>query len=230
MSKMFKSKPAKVLFFLYQLLVILILGYRIEEFVYLLGVMTVLTFTGLIMNASVASSIFILIISLAGYIATSLLDIYDSYHQLLLMIIKKAQKIDNFVANSHKENMPQTGKLTYKLKHTDDIRINTKLFWFVVERCHPLRIKVAGTLVKIACAIATVYLGIQILSWTHQQQKLNDVSVTLATILAVIVTPKVIEYVKSNATIYQDKHMFAKRVRKAIIDYQTELLFQDSEV
>ena len=230
MSKMFHSKPAKVLFFLFQLLVTIILGYRIEAFVYLVGAMTVLTFTGLIMNASVVNSIFILIISLAGYVAKSLLDIYDSYYQLLLMIIKNARKIDDFVANCCQENMPKMGQLTYKLKQTDDIRIDMKLFWFVVERCHPLRMKVAGTLVKIVCAILTVYPGIKILSWTHQLQKMNDISVTLATVLAVMVTPKVIEYVKSNATINQDKHMFEKKVKKAIIDYRTELLFQDSDV
>ena len=212
--------------FFYNLLTVLSVSYFIFYCFFFIATIMVFTFIGLVINASTFNQILIMIISLVGYVAKSVLDIYDTYHKLLEITVDKASNIDKLAIESGEENLTQCEPLTSRLNGYSDVFVEETLFWFVVEKCRPLRMKVSSTVMKIVVAVSVAYFGIKIIFWTHKIQQINDASITLATLIAIIITPKLIEYVKSSASVKQDKELFAQQVEQAVKDYQLTSLWQ----
>ena len=131
------------------------------------------------------------------------------------------------------ESVTETGEeikpLTSKLDDDDDISVDLKLFWFVVEKCRPLRSEVLKTITKIVVTVCIAYFGTQVIFWTHEIQETKEPSITLATIIiyAFFIWPeKILEIVNSYASKKQGELSFAKQVELAVKDYEKERVLQ----
>ena len=217
---LFKSKIISIFLFFFHGMVVFTFCCRFFHFMYMLGVVLVLTFTGLVMNSSAINSYYIFALSLLGFILKSFVDVYDTYYQIFQITLQKATKLSN---ESDSMQSIVLGKTI------NDISIDADLFWFVVNKCQPLRMKVASVVAQILVAFLAVGIGVHIIALSSQLENFSDISVALVTLLAATIMPQVITYVKSSASREQDKRLFADEIEEAVREYATNEFDADDD-
>ena len=128
--------------------------------------MITLFFTGLIVNASIVQPICILTVLNFGAVIRNVAGIYHLYFRLLKLTMKLAKKSDiekskgkleygedsrKFQIELAKDNIEKLVKYDKGVPYIDD-----SLFWFVVERCKPVRLEVAWVFLKILVATLAI--------------------------------------------------------------------------
>ena len=217
---LFKSKIISTFIVVFHGMNVFIFCCRFFHFMYMLGVALVLTFTGLVMNSSAINSYYIFALSLLGFILKNFVDIYDTYYEIFQITLQKATKLSNESDLMHSIVLGKT---------INDVSIDADLFWFVVNKCHPLRMKVGSVVAQILVAFLAVGIGVHIIALSSQLENFSDISVALVTLLAATIMPQVIAYVKSSASREQDKRLFADEIEEAVREYATNEFDADDD-
>ena len=207
--------------------------------------MITLFFTGLIANASIVQPICILVVLLFGIVIRNVAGIYHSYFRLLKLTMKLAKKSDIEKNKGKLEQGEDSRKFQIELakdsiqklvKYEEGVPyIHDSLFWFIVERCKPVRLEVAWVFLKILVATLAIVQAAKIIQDINEIEAFPDIAYTISTLIAVWVIPHLVnaslnplekqgdqrlkEKIKQNIQIFRDQ---------PLEDHQKELSKQET--
>ena len=229
-------RTTRFLLFTYNMFISVILLYRLYYFIYLCALTIVLVFTGIIINSSIVNPYCVFVLTLTGFVLSSIVGIHDTYQKLLKEIIKQVVDASKFQSNlalkhtlvvsspEREQNLPECMDDQFRLvyRHDGDVHLSIKiaLFWFVVEKCKPLRVQVVLVLLQITIAFAAVIIAILVLKEIQELAQLSSASVTLTTLIASYAVPKIMLIIKSESTRKQEKEILYDRIHMAILEYR----------